>query len=261
MGKIIIHADDSFEAVAAAKPKDLKGHQERVKELKRDVSIATKIEAQQKKLETLKERLAKLKVGAKTEAVKARIVDTREKIASLREIIKGLKGTLSTPLNAKLERAKEQLTKAQQAKADHSSKHLPRNQKVSRDGDAAKVRRSEKKLGAYSPSELEARITKLEARIAKGKGGTKISRDSYKAAVGELATLKSEQARNTKTHGGAGRPFLRRNIRKLANQIATTKRQISDAKTQRERKALEASLAKLETSLKAAQTSLRASKV
>jgi len=215
MGKIIIRADDSFESVAAAKPANLKEHQERVKELKKDVSIATKIASQNKKLDTLKETLAKLKGNGTRRAVtpqatKARIETVRGKIKSVREVIKALKGELSTPLNAKLERATEQLTKAQQAKADHSKRHLPRNQKTPRAGDSATVQRSEKASRA--------------------------------------------------TQGGAGRPFLRRNIRKLANQIAITKRQISDAKTPRARRELEASLAKLETSLKSAQTSLRNSK-
>lgn len=154
--KITIYADGSYESVSAAKPKNLSEHQQRVKALKRDVSLATKIAAQQKRLETLKDSLAKLKAGTKTASAKTRIEAARERIKGVRETIKTLKGDLTTPLNAKLERANAQLTKAQQAKADHGSKHLPRNQKTSRPGDAAKVRRSEQKTAARRKAKAEA---------------------------------------------------------------------------------------------------------
>lgn len=159
MGKIIIFSDDSFESVSAAKPTDLKGHQERVKELKRDVSIATKISGKQRALK--KQHDAWLVVRQSTAHPKKaeKLAALSTKVKALRADIKELKAGLSSSRHADLDKAHAALTKAQQAKADHSKKHLPRNQKTQRAGDSTKVKRSETKHA--TPSVTKAAGIKL----------------------------------------------------------------------------------------------------
>lgn len=222
MGKIIIRADDSFESVAAAKPANLKEHQERVKVLKRDVSLATKIEKKQDAVLKHHAAINNAKKAPKTPARTNKLVNLRAQVVDLREEIKALKGELSTPLNAKLSRAKEQLTKAQMAKADHSSKHLPRNQKTQRSGDSAKVKRSEQKVTKPAVEKpiitrkVQKRIDANDAKIAELTDAIKnpdhmMDADRRKAFRERIADLKGQNKR-LKTEGEA---FIGDAIRKL----------------------------------------------
>ena len=145
MAKIRIFSDDSFEAIAAAKPKDLKGHQERIKVLKSDVSIANKIAGKQRLLKKQHDAWLLARQATAHPKKAQKVADLGAKVKALRAAIKELKAGLSSSRHANLDKAMTALTKAQQAKADHSSKHLPRNQKTPRAGDNAKVKRSEVK--------------------------------------------------------------------------------------------------------------------
>lgn len=152
--QIRIHLDGTFESLSAS-PKTAKEHSERIRELKRDVSIANKIAKKDTVLRKAYTSYLLAKQATKTPGRAAKVKALHDKVKALRAEIKELKTGLSSSRNATLAHATEQLGKAQRAKTDHIKQFQPRNKVGSMHGAHQRAVRDEAKIARKKDDEAD----------------------------------------------------------------------------------------------------------
>lgn len=182
--QIRIYVDGTFESLAAAKPKTAKEHSDRIKTLKKDVSVANKIEKKQAVLKKFHDAYLLAKQSTKTPQRAAKVAGLSAKVKGLRVEIKALKSELSTPRNATLARATEQLGNAQRAKVDHIKQFQPRNKVGSMHGAHQRAVRAETKPAKKPSVQGDNTAARLKAAGIKQASMPAAAKRNIKTLVG-----------------------------------------------------------------------------
>jgi len=168
MGKIIIRADDSFEAVAARAPNSTHEHKQHVTNLTKDLKIAKDIKKQRTAEEKARDTLAKLKHAPKVAGNIAKRDKAKQAVADAKEQVRALKGKLSNQRHTDPDEVAQKLAHAKEAQKEHSTTVRTASKEHAAGRDV--MRKDVLKNKDASIRTLQKHITSLERANEAGKG-------------------------------------------------------------------------------------------
>lgn len=273
MGKIIIRADDSFEAVAARAPNSAFEHKQRITNLTKDLKIAKDIKKQRTAEEKARDLLAKLKLAPKTASNIAKRDKAKQAVTNAKEQVRALKGQLSNQRHTdpdevaqKLAHAKEASKSFSDTRRAASKEHVAERQALrknvlkDKDGSIKTLKKHIKALekanqdGKGNEDDLLTRISRAKRDIRNIEAG-KAPDLIYSAHLFEKKAAKAKPDTSSATYDRERKELMTR-FNQIGRAVEAAKRKVTNARTPAAKDAAAKELKALEKSYNSTRIAL-----